>query len=62
MANDDLPLGRVVPMMGLSLALFVGLFAFGGGLFGWEDAQGNVQLGLFMSFIFGIICGYRTRS
>ena len=31
-------------MMGLALALFIGLFAFGGGLLGWNDVQGNVQL------------------
>ena len=49
-------------MMGLALAMFVGLFAFGGRLMGWEDGQGNVQLGLFMAFIFGIVCGYRTKG
>ena len=48
-------------MMGLALALFIGLFAFGGRFLGWEDTQGSVQLGLFMAFIFGIVCGYRTR-
>jgi hypothetical protein len=49
-------------MMGLALMLFIGLFAFGGRLLGWDDDLGNVQLGLFMSFIFGIVCGYRTRG
>jgi hypothetical protein len=47
-------------MMGLALAMFIALFAFGGQLLGWSTAGGNVQLGLFMSFLFGIICGYRT--
>lgn len=50
-------------MMGLALMMFIGLFAFGGQLLGWQDAGGGqIQLGLFMSFLFGIICGYRTRS
>jgi hypothetical protein len=54
--------GGAFPMMGLALALFIGLFAFGGRFMGWNDVHGNVQLGLFMSFIFGIVCGYRTRG
>lgn len=49
-------------MMGIALASFIGLFAFGGNLLGWSNAGGNVQLGLFMSFLFGIVCGYRTKS
>jgi hypothetical protein len=48
-------------MMGLALMMFIGLFAFGGQLLGWQSEGGEVQLGLFMSFLFGIICGYRTR-
>jgi hypothetical protein len=49
-------------MLGLALACFIGLFAFGDDLLGWTDHGGQVQLGLFMSFLFGIICGYRTRG
>ena len=49
-------------MMGLALGMFIGLFAFGHDLLGWRDPGGQVQLGLFMSFLFGIICGYRTRD
>ena len=49
-------------MMGLALAMFIALFAFGEQLLGWSNTGGNVQLGLFMSFLFGIICGDRTRS
>jgi hypothetical protein len=49
-------------MMGLALLMFIGLFAFGGEMLGWSDQGGHVQLGLFMAFIFGIICGYRTRG
>ena len=49
-------------MMGLALAMFIALFAFGGQMLGWSDPGGKVQLGLFMSFLFGIVCGYRTRG
>ena len=42
--------------------MFIGLFAFGGELLGWNDTGNKVQLGLFASFLFGIICGYRTRG
>jgi len=49
-------------MLGIALVCFIGLFAFGGTFLGWTDPAGKVQLGLFMSFLFGIVCGYRTRS
>jgi hypothetical protein len=49
-------------MVGLALAMFLGLFAFGAQLMGWADPNGQVQLGIFMSFLFGIICGYKVRS
>ena len=49
-------------MMAIALAMFVAMFAFGGQLMGWSDPTGQVQLGLFMSFLFGIVCGYRTRD
>lgn len=49
-------------MVGLALCMFIALFAFGADLLGWRDPDGQVQLGLFMSFLFGIICGYRTRN
>jgi hypothetical protein len=48
-------------MVGLALAMFVALFGFGHEIMGWRDPGGTVQLGLFMSFLFGIICGYRTK-
>jgi hypothetical protein len=47
-------------MMGLALMMFIGLFAFGEQLVGWSDPNGQVQLGLSMAFLFGIVCGYRT--
>ncbi|HZG47539.1 MAG TPA: hypothetical protein VEZ41_14930 [Allosphingosinicella sp.] len=49
-------------MTGLALAMFIGLFGFGGHFLGWPDNNGAVQLGLFMAFLFGIICGYRARA
>ncbi len=49
-------------MMGLALGMFIALFAFGNQFLGWHDPHGQVQMGLFMSFLFGIVCGYRTRG
>jgi hypothetical protein len=49
-------------MVGLALIMFLGLFAFGAQLMGWSDPNGQVQLGIFMSFLFGIVCGYKTRG
>ena len=49
-------------MAGLALIMFIGLFAFGGEMMGWQTGDGQVQLGLFMSFLFGIVCGYRTKG
>ena len=47
---------------GIAIVMFVALFAFGQNYFGWEDANGKVQLALFTTFILGIIAGYRTRG
>jgi hypothetical protein len=49
-------------MVVLALAMFLGLFAFGGQILGIHDVGGQMQLGLFASFVFGIICGYRVRA
>jgi hypothetical protein len=49
-------------VLGLALGMFIGLFAFGSQLLGWNDPTGQVQMGLFMAFLFGIVCGYRTRG
>ncbi len=48
-------------MGGLALALFIGLYAFGHQSVGWSDPDGHIKFGLFMAFVFGIICGYRVR-
>jgi hypothetical protein len=47
-------------MAGLALALFIGLFAFGGRFLGWPDTHGTIQIGLFMAFLFGLTFGYRA--
>ena len=57
-----MPYQRSARVTGLALAMFIGLFAFGGRFLGWPETHGSVQLGLFMAFLFGIICGYRTRG
>lgn len=49
-------------MMGLAIMIFVGLFAFGDQAFGWHDHASRIQLALFLSFVLGIICGYRTKG
>ena len=49
-------------MAGLAMVLFIALFAFGGQYFGWSDPGGHIQLALFSSFLFGIICGFRVKG
>lgn len=50
-------------MVGLAIAMFIGLFAFGQELIGWDHSSNDpVQLGLFIAFILGIICGYKTKG
>jgi hypothetical protein len=49
-------------MVGLALAMFVALFAWGASYFGWSDPEGKVQLALFTTFVLGIICGYKGKS
>jgi hypothetical protein len=50
-------------MVGLAAAMFVALYAFGHQFLGWSDsANSQVQIGLFLSFILGIVCGYKTRG
>ncbi len=49
-------------MGGLALAMFIALFGFGDKWLGWPEGDSHVQLGLFVAFILGIICGYRTAN
>jgi hypothetical protein len=50
-------------MVGLAAAMFIALFAFGHEFLGWSmDANNEVQIGLFISFVLGILCGYKTKG
>jgi uncharacterized membrane protein YfcA len=49
-------------MMGIALMMFIAMFAFGGQLLGWADPHGHIQFGIFVAFLLGVICGYRTRG
>jgi hypothetical protein len=49
-------------MGALALLMFVTLFAFGQKFMGWSDPHGKVQLAMFATFCFGIICGWQTRG
>ncbi|HWH17798.1 MAG TPA: hypothetical protein VNT77_05600 [Allosphingosinicella sp.] len=49
-------------MLGVALAMFLALFAFSAEILGIQDTTGQMQLSLFASFVFGIVCGYRVRA
>ena len=49
-------------MVGLALSMFLALFFFCAEILGIHNSDGQMQLGLFASFLFGIICGYRVRG
>jgi hypothetical protein len=49
-------------MSGIALVRFIALFAFRERLVGRHDLSGEVQLGLFASFLFGLVFGYRNKS
>ena len=49
-------------MVGLALAMFVGLFGWGDRYFGWVDPEGKVQLALFTAFVLGAVCGFKSKS
>ncbi|MEQ1725625.1 MAG: hypothetical protein ABL882_06845 [Sphingopyxis sp.] len=54
---------RYYELMGMiALAMFIGLWGWGHQMFGWSDPDGQIQLALFASFIFGIIGGYRVKD
>ncbi|MFD1787083.1 hypothetical protein ACFSC3_05810 [Sphingomonas floccifaciens] len=44
----------------LAMVMFVALMAFGRDYFHWSGNQ--VELALFATFVFGIICGYRVKG
>ena len=49
-------------MARLAMILFIALFALGGQHFGWTDTTGHIHLALFVSFVFGMVCGFRFRN
>ena len=49
-------------VIGIAIAMFIALFAWGSRYFGWDDADGKVQMALFTTFVLGIICGYKTKG
>jgi hypothetical protein len=54
--------GGSLMLVGIAVAMFVAMFAWGGDYFGWSDPEGKVQLALFTSFILGIIGGYKAKG
>jgi hypothetical protein len=54
--------GRHKMVVGIAVAMFVALFAWGANYFGWSDPDGKVQLAMATSFILGIIGGYRAKG
>ena len=49
-------------MVGIAIAMFIALFGWGARYFGWSDPDGKVQLALGVSFILGVLSGYKTKS
>ena len=49
-------------LVGLAMAMFIALFAWGGTYFGWHDPEGKVQLALFTTFVLGALCGYKSKA
>ena len=49
-------------MVGIAIAMFIALFAWGANYFGWSDPDGKIQLALATSFILGIVSGYKVKS
>ncbi len=49
-------------MVGLAIAIFIGIFGWGATYFGWSDPNHRVQLALAASFILGVLSGYKIRS
>jgi hypothetical protein len=49
-------------MVGIAIAMFIALFGWGARYFGWSDPEGKVQLALGVSFILGVLSGYKAKS
>lgn len=59
---NDSPADWGLDMVALAIALFIGLFGWGAGFFGWSDPEGKVQLALGVCFILGVLSGYKVRD
>jgi hypothetical protein len=46
----------------VALGMFIGLWAYGQELFGWQDTSGDIKLAIFVTFILGIICGFKVKD
>ena len=46
----------------VAVAMFTALFGWGSTYFGWSDPDGKVQLALFITFVLGLLCGYKSRG
>jgi hypothetical protein len=55
-------LGGAAMIVGLAIAMFIALFAFGANYFGWDDPNGKVQWALFATFVLGILAGYKVKD
>lgn len=50
-------------MVALATGLFVALLMFGWDYLGWgKVANDDVQIGLFLSFLLGIIAGFKVKG
>ena len=49
-------------MVGIAIVMFIALFGWGAKYFGWEDPSGKVQLALGISFILGVLSGYKVKN
>jgi hypothetical protein len=54
--------GGAAMIVGLSIAMFIALFAFGATYFGWDDPNGKVQWALFATFVLGVLAGYKVKD
>lgn len=61
-APESLTPGAGGPMVGLAIAMFIALFGWGSRYFGWDDPEGKIQLALGVSFILGVLSGYKAKS
>lgn len=46
----------------IALGMFIGLWGWGQEAFGWADPDGQIHMAIFVTFILGIICGYRVKD